>query len=295
MNNEAVPMNINTGSIYTDKNTFDTAARAAKALAQSDLVPAAYKGKVSNCLIAINMAHRAKIDPMLVMQGLDIIKGTPSWNSKYLISMFNSDPRFDSIGYEFKGEENSDGWACRAYTKHAGETDKVFGMWVSVQMAKDNNWWQRNPLWKNLTALMLQYRAAKYLINTVAPEICLGLLTQDEVQDINIKQHTTTTTSNVYDVTFEQENKPIEIKTLDPELTAEQLKPEIEQIKSEEAEAAVDINIIKVNTIKALKTVDSVKELTKLYNGLDDFPDLQEELNHMFAARKDELKNGIDK
>ena len=38
-----------------------------------------------NCIVALEMALRMKVSPMMVMQNLYVIKGKPSWSSAFLI------------------------------------------------------------------------------------------------------------------------------------------------------------------------------------------------------------------
>ena len=45
-------------STFGNKEGFEHAMRVAKALSVSDLVPVQYKGNISNCLIAIDVAKR---------------------------------------------------------------------------------------------------------------------------------------------------------------------------------------------------------------------------------------------
>jgi hypothetical protein len=49
---------------------FDHAQRISKMLSESTLVPEVYRGKVSNCLIALEMANRIGASPLMVMQNL---------------------------------------------------------------------------------------------------------------------------------------------------------------------------------------------------------------------------------
>ena len=55
---------------------------------------------------------------------------------------------------------------------------------VTIGMAKAEKWYDKNgSKWKTMSQLMLQYRAATFLIRTVAPELAMGLRTDDEVID----------------------------------------------------------------------------------------------------------------
>ena len=63
--------------------------------------------------------------------------------------------------------------------------ERIEGPKVSIQMARDEGWATKNGnKWKTMPELMLMYRAAAFLIRTYAPEISMGLRTDDEIIDI---------------------------------------------------------------------------------------------------------------
>lgn len=98
--------------------SFELMQRAAKMLAYSTLVPAAYRvhkelkeyGKVigyeenpaalPNCVVALNMAQRMGADPLMVMQNLYIVEGRPSWSSQFIIAAINSCGRYSPLRFE---------------------------------------------------------------------------------------------------------------------------------------------------------------------------------------------------
>ena len=62
---------------FFDMQAFELIQRVAKAFAGSDLVPVAYQGNLANCMIALDMAQRIGANPLMVMQNLYIVHGTP--------------------------------------------------------------------------------------------------------------------------------------------------------------------------------------------------------------------------
>lgn len=98
--------------------SFELMQRAAKLLANSTLVPVAYRqykeikeyGKVvghednpsalSNCVVALNMAQRMGADPLMVMQNLYIVEGRPAWSSQFIIAAINSCGRYSPLRFE---------------------------------------------------------------------------------------------------------------------------------------------------------------------------------------------------
>lgn len=173
--------------VFNSKENFELAQRMSKLLASSSLVPQQFKGNEANCVIAIEMANRMNLPPLMVMQNLYVVHGNPGWSSKFLIAAINTSGKISTpLRYEFKGEEGSDNWGCRAWAiDSTGE--RLNGSWVDIKMAKDEGWYTKNgSKWKTMPQLMLQYRAAAFFVRTYAPEISMGFQTKEEFEDIKV-------------------------------------------------------------------------------------------------------------
>lgn len=109
-NDQPAEYRADTVGMPVNKEAWEVVQRMAQAYAQSDIVPQNYRNKVANCIIALQMAHRMKADPMQVMQSLYIVHGQPSFSSKFLIASFNECGRFSALKYKF----NEDRTECRA-------------------------------------------------------------------------------------------------------------------------------------------------------------------------------------
>lgn len=194
----------NTTVGFLSSKSFDLMQRVAKAFNSSSLVPPDYQGTkgFSNCLIALNMATRMKADPLMVMQNLYVVHGRPSWSSQFLIATFNSNGRFSALRYEFFGEEGTDSWGCYAWAVEKETNQKLSGSKITLSLAKSEGWYQKNgSKWKNMPQQMLMYRAAAWFIRAYAPEIAMGLHTQEEMQDVyGDKKPKDITPNNVEDI-----------------------------------------------------------------------------------------------
>lgn len=158
--------------------------RLAKELAPSEMLPDAFKNKPANVLIALNMAQRMDADPFAVMQSIYIVYGKPAFSANYLIGCFNGCGRFSCIKYEFFGQPGTMSYGCRAYATELRTGEKVVGPDVTLEMAKREGWLdKKGSKWQTLPQLMLQYRAATFLIRTTAPELALGMRTSEEIND----------------------------------------------------------------------------------------------------------------
>lgn len=167
---------------------FEVYQRMAKMYSSSTIVPQQFAGNTGNCVIALDMAMRMNANPLMVMQNLAVVHGTPSFSSKFLIACINASKKFSPLRYEFKGEEGTDEYGCRcvAYEIHDKEhTDPLFGDWITLGMAKAEGWSTKNgSKWKTMPGQMLRYRAAAFWQRVYCPEISMGLMTAEEAYDI---------------------------------------------------------------------------------------------------------------
>lgn len=165
---------------FNSTGSWELAQRIGKAFAASTLVPEAYRGNLSNCIVALEMANRMGASPLMVMQNLYIVHGNPGWSSKFLVACFNQSGRYSAMRYQW----NADRTACRAYAIEKATGETLTGPEVTVEMAKAEGWSTKSgSKWKTMPELMLMYRAAAFMIRTYAPEISMGLRTDDELFD----------------------------------------------------------------------------------------------------------------
>jgi hypothetical protein len=178
---------------FSSIQAFEDAQRMVKVFANSQLVPATFKGDIGACLIAMNMANRMGADILQVMQSLYIVHGKPSFSSAFLIACFNRCGRFSTIRYRMGGEPNTDTWSCTAVATELATGEVVEGVTVTIAMAKSEGWYNKTgSKWKTMPELMMRYRAATFLIRSVAPEIALGFQTTEEAIDITEKAQVST-------------------------------------------------------------------------------------------------------
>ena len=173
-------------SVWNDSNMFAAAAKAAKVLAQSDLVPeGTYKGKPANCLIALDMANRMGMSPLNVMQNLYIVKGKPGWSGQFCIAATNASGKFTPL--EFVQLLNDDGTTKGYYAQATNiVTGKICtGAPVTWDMVKSEGWFDKpGSKWKTMPDQMFRYRAAAFFVRTFCPEVLNGLQTVEELKDV---------------------------------------------------------------------------------------------------------------
>ena len=192
---------------------FETYQRIAVPLAESDFVPAAYKGRIGNCVIAVEMAARLGVLPLTVMQNLCVVNGTPTWKAKFLIGCVNSCGRYTTLNYRISidgvvGEVKYKTWekdkngknrevlkpferpqldnlVCIAYATEKATGKELASTPVSVRMAVEEGWSNKSgSKWPTMPEQMLRYRAASFWVSAFAPEMAMGLRTEEEQRDI---------------------------------------------------------------------------------------------------------------
>lgn len=158
----------------------------AKTYSASSIVPDTYRGKTENCFIALDMAMRLKINPLTVMQQLYIVHGRPAWSAQFLIGMFNNNPDFSPLRYQFEGEPGTDEWGCRAIAIELATGEALAGTLITIGLAKKEKWYEKDgSKWKTMPEQMLRYRAAAWFIRAYAPEQGMGMMTREEVIDMD--------------------------------------------------------------------------------------------------------------
>lgn len=179
MNNELSTTENNFGN----PGNFEHAQRVAKMLASSSLIPKDYQGNIQNTMIAMEMANRIGASPLMVMQNLYIVQGKPSWSSTFIIAALNACNKFSPLRYEMSGEGEQ--YGCRAWAYDIETKDKLEGPKVTLEMARAEGWLTKGgSKWKTMPELMFRYRAAAFFGRLYAPEILMGMMTAEEIMDI---------------------------------------------------------------------------------------------------------------
>ena len=167
-------------SVYSSIQSFESAQRIAASLADSALVPNAYRGQTGlpNCIVAIEIANRMGMSPFQVMQNLNVIHGRPSWSSQFIIGLIQGCNRFEGFTYN----ETPDSCQCVAALKTTSE--QVSGPKITLDMAKREGW-TKNTKWSTMPQTMLRYRAASAFGRFHIPDLILGIQSVEENEVID--------------------------------------------------------------------------------------------------------------
>ena len=179
-------------TVFSDLSNFENAQHMAKALTSSTLVPEHFRGdaNMGNALIGLELAQRMDMSPMAVLQSLYVVQGRPAFSAQFLIACFNASGRFSPIVYEQLGNAGTPSFGYRAISSVLATGQAIEGPAVTMEIAEKDGWVRRNPKYGHMADLMLRWRAASWLVRTVAPELAMGLQTVEEVQDVPVDERT---------------------------------------------------------------------------------------------------------
>lgn len=172
-------------TMWNDKDLFEATQRMAKLLVASEIIPQSYRGKIADCVIAIDMANRMGVSPIIIMQNSQIVQGNFSWKGTACKAMIDGCGKYKNSRYVEVGERGTDSWGFYLEaTEKKG--DVVKGPVVDIAMAKAEGWYGKNgSKWRTMPELMLKYRAAAFFFRTECASLAMGFLTAEEQEDIS--------------------------------------------------------------------------------------------------------------
>lgn len=179
-------------SIFLDMERFANAQRVGQLLASSTLVPKQFQGSVANCVIALNLADRLRVDPFMMMQNMYVVGQKPGIEGKMIIALIEGSGLYSTLKFKFEGEGVTNKKVkrpdvCIAYATELKTGEVVEGPPVSWAMAEAEGW-VSNQKWHTMPDLMFRYRAAAFFGRVNCPGALLGLRTVEEIEDIEMIQ-----------------------------------------------------------------------------------------------------------
>ena len=173
---------LTTNSVWENKDQFNQLLRAAQMLSQTSIIPQSYQNKPQDCFVAIEMANRMGVSPMVVMQNMYVVKGKPSWAGQACTMLINSCGKFKDVKHIYTGEKGKPNRGCYVTATRISDGSQVDGVEVTMQMAQSEGW-TSNSKWRNMPELMLAYRASAFFARVYCPEAMMGVQTAEEVYD----------------------------------------------------------------------------------------------------------------
>ena len=174
-------------------------SRLAERYSNSDMVPEVYRKKPDNCFVALELASRMDVSPILVMQNLYIVKGKPSWGGQACKALIDGSGKFKDSKYILTGTKEQADRGCYLQAINVKTGELIVGTEITMQMVQTEGWIS-NTKWKSMPEQMLKYRAAAFFARTECPEVLMGFQTAEENEDTaksDKKQVTIDATQNI--------------------------------------------------------------------------------------------------
>lgn len=149
--------------------------RYAEALSGASLLPAAYRGKPANVLLALEYGAALGIAPMVAIQGIHVIEGKPSASSGLIGALVRK------AGHRMR--VTGDDRAARCEITRVDDPDFTFVAEWSMSRAQAAGLTSKQ-VWKNYPAAMLKARAITECARDACPEALSGVqYTAEELGD----------------------------------------------------------------------------------------------------------------
>jgi hypothetical protein len=176
----------NTENLLMNTKALNIISKLADRYASSSMVPETYKGRPDNCFVALELASRMDVSPVLVMQNLYIVQGKPSWAGQACKALIDGSGKFANSEYVMTGNKSDSTWGCYLQAVSTKTGKLVKGTEITMKMAQDEGWINKNgSKWKTMPEQMLKYRAAAFFARTECPEVLMGFQTADEIEDVH--------------------------------------------------------------------------------------------------------------
>ena len=156
------------------RRDLDQEKSFAIAMAQSDLLPPAYRGKPANVLVAMEWAHALGVAPMTAMQQVHIIEGKPTASAQMIAGLVRR------AGHNLRVGGDDTRAVCEI--TRSDDPDFVFKSVWTIERAQKAGLTNKGT-WKQYPGSMLKARAITEAARDACPEALLGVAyTTEEVE-----------------------------------------------------------------------------------------------------------------
>jgi hypothetical protein len=148
-------------------------------LSTSRLIPPAFQKSPADIFLVLNTCERLKLDFFLTIGECYVISGKVGFSGKLAAAIINSSRRMgDRLAYHYEGEEGTDDRTVVVSGRLQGESD-FRTVRVQVGMVRT-----KNEQWTKQPDQMLAYSGSRIWGRRHCPEVLLGMLFADELEDM---------------------------------------------------------------------------------------------------------------
>lgn len=147
---------------------LSTRMQYAKALAAASLLPAAYRNKPANILLAIEYGDALGLSPMAAIQGIHVIDGKPTASAAMIGALVRR------AGHRLRVKVNDAGTMAKATITRSDDPDFEFESLWTLDRAQAAGLVGKGS-WKSYPAAMLKARAITEVARDACPEVLSGV------------------------------------------------------------------------------------------------------------------------
>ncbi|MCF7995226.1 MAG: recombinase RecT [Chromatiaceae bacterium] len=261
---------VSTQSLVFDPDAINNMMRLAEMMAKSVVtIPKHLAGNPSDCMAIVLQAAQWKMNPYSVAQATHLVSGTLGYEAKLVNAVVqNSGAIRGRFHYEYRGEGAK--VECRVGAIPAGETDIVWGEWLSAADVTTKN----SPLWKTNPRQQLGYLQVKNWARQYTPGALLGVYSVDELRDSEPRNMGQAQTVN--------DDPPAASRT---ESVKSKLKSKTKASSKPEPQAALEPVLTAISAAQDLEALKAAGEQAKPLQGED-----REAALAAYKQRQSELK-----
>lgn len=148
-------------------------------------VPQHLRGSEGDCMAIAMQSAQWGMNPFAVAQKTHLVNGTLGYEAQLVNAVISSSSAIEGrFHYEYAGDwdrANSADAAVRVGAILKGEAEITWGEWLFIAKVSTKN----SPLWKTAPKQQAAYLAVKYWARLYAPQVILGVYTNDELEGPN--------------------------------------------------------------------------------------------------------------
>ena len=161
-----------------EPRSIGEAMEMAAMLSKSGMVPACYKGKAEDTLVAMMMGRELGLNPIQSLQNIAVINGRPSIYGDALVALVQNHPSFGGLSESF--DDATMTASCTVWRKGGKQHTQHF----SKKDAETAKLWGKTGPWTQYPKRMLQMRARGFAVRSQFADALAGLITREEAEDM---------------------------------------------------------------------------------------------------------------
>ena len=166
--------------MYMSTSGFELIQRWGKMLSASAMVPEHLQGQPADCALIVSQAMQWGLNPLIVAQSSYTARGKVGYEGKLIAALVNRGLSH-KLNYKFAGSGKDLRVIVSGRMKNEDEDRTVEGSWSDWSN-------ERNPAWKTMPKQMMVYRGAREWARRHNPGVISGIMSIDEVQDLEARE-----------------------------------------------------------------------------------------------------------